>query len=179
MMTGRIIALACLLIVTSVHAGALDLRPGDHICLIGNGLADRMQHHGWLETLIQSRFPEHHLVFRNLGFNGDELTVRLRSEGFGSPDDWLSRTKADVIFAFFGYNESFAGADGLVKFKKELDQFIKHTLAQKYNGKSSPRLVLFSPIAHEDLHNRNFSDGKENNQRLKLYSDVMAEVAKT
>src|SRR5262249_39586994 len=128
MKTGKIIALACLLIVARVQAGTLDVHPDDHICLIGNALADRMQHHGWLETLIQSRFPEHHLVFRNLGFNGDELTIRLRSEGFGSPDEWLTRTKADVIFAFFGYNESFAGTHGLDKFKKDLDQFLKHTL---------------------------------------------------
>src|SRR5713101_2113967 len=175
----RIIALVGLLIVTRVHAGVLDIHPGDHICLIGNALADRMQHHGWLETVIQSRFPEHHLVFRNLGFNGDEVTIRLRSEGFGSSDEWLTRTKADVIFAFFGYNESFAGSEGLDKFKKDLDQFLKHTLGQKYNGKSPPRLFLFSPIAHEDLHNRNLSDGRENNERLKLYTEAMAEVAKT
>src|SRR6266849_5870099 len=177
-MTGRIIALLGLLIVTSARAESLELHPRDHICLIGNALADRMQHHGWLETLIQSRFPEHHLVFRNLGFNGDELTIRLRSEGFGSSDEWLTRAKADVIFAFFGYNESFAGSEGLDKFKKDLDQFLKHTLGQKYNGKSSPRLVLFSPIAHENLHDRNLPDGHENNERLKLYSDAMAEVAK-
>ena len=31
--------------------GNLELRKGDHICLIGNTLADRMQHDGWLETL--------------------------------------------------------------------------------------------------------------------------------
>ena len=49
-----------------------------------------------------------------------------------------TNTKADVIFAFFGYNESFAGEAGLDKFKKDLDAFIKHTLAQKYNGKSRP-----------------------------------------
>ena len=54
-------------------------------------------------------------------------------------------TKADVLFAFFGYNESFAGEAGLPKFKDDLAAFIKHTLAQKYNGKSAPRLVLFSP----------------------------------
>src|SRR5438046_7866649 len=105
----RIIALVGLLIVTRVHAGVLDIHPGDHINLIGNALADRMQHHGWLETLIQNRFQEHNLVFRDLGFAGDELTVRLRSAGFGSPDEWLTSSKADVIFAFFGYNESFAG----------------------------------------------------------------------
>ena len=76
--------------------------------------------------------------------------------------------KADVVFAFFGYNESFAGEAGLAKFKKDLEDFIKHTLKQKYNGKSAPRVVLFSPIAHEDLHDRNLPDGKENNKRLKL-----------
>ena len=31
----------------------LELRPGDHICVIGNTLADRMQHDGWLETYAQ------------------------------------------------------------------------------------------------------------------------------
>ena len=99
-------------------AATLELRKGDHICFIGNTLPDRMQHDGWLETLIHSRFPKHDLVFRDLGFSADEVGgftdrpdfyQRLRSANFGSSDDWLTRTKADVIFAFFGYNESFAG----------------------------------------------------------------------
>jgi putative heme-binding domain-containing protein len=155
----------------------LDLRPGDRICLIGNTLADRMQHDGWLDTYLYSRFPRHDLVIRNLGFSGDELTLRLRSASFGSPDEWLSRCRADVIFAFFGYNESFAGKAGLAKFKTDLDAFIRHTQEQKYNGKGAPRLVLFSPIAHEDLHDPNLPDGRENNARLALYTTAMAEVA--
>jgi putative heme-binding domain-containing protein len=158
---------------------SVKLHPSDHICIIGNTLADRMQHDGWLETLLQTRLPRHELRFRNLGFAGDELTIRLRSAGFGSPDDWLTFHKADVIFAFFGYNESFAGQAGLAKFKADLDQFIKHTLDQKYNGKGAPRLVLFSPIAHENLHDRNLPDGSDNNKRLELYTAAMAEVAKS
>jgi hypothetical protein len=134
---------------------SLQLRPGDRISLVGNALADRMQHDGWLETYFHSRFPTHDLVFRHLGFAGDELTTRLRSSKFGSPDSWLTRTKADVVFAFFGYNESFAGDAGLPKFKGDLDAFVKHTLKQQYNGKSAPRLVLFSPVAFEDLRDRN------------------------
>src|SRR5262249_34800267 len=47
-----------------------------------------------------------------------------------------------------------------------------------YNGKSPPRVALFSPVAHEDLRDRNLPDGKENNQRLALYTGAMAEVAK-
>jgi putative heme-binding domain-containing protein len=182
----------------------LEIKPGDHICIIGNTLADRMQHDGWLETLFHSRFPKHELVFRNLGFSGDELTLRLRSQSFGTPDQWLAgsapvpepnrlvtrhgvrdnrfettNTRADVVFAFFGYNESFAGEKGLDGFKKDLNAFISHTLEQKYNGKTAPRLVLFSPIAHEDLKSPNLPGGRENNQRLEMYTKAMAEVAKT
>src|SRR5438105_4628224 len=76
-------------------AAKLELRRGDRISLLGNALADRMQHHGWLETYLQSRFPKHNLAFRNLGFTGDELTFRLRSANFGSPDKWLTDTKTD------------------------------------------------------------------------------------
>ena len=103
------------------------LQPNDHISIIGNTLAERMQYDGWLETMLQARFPKHELVVRNLGFSGDEINTRPRSKNFGTPDEWLSglaqpiggyednrfagtNTKADVVFAFFGYNESYAGA---------------------------------------------------------------------
>jgi putative heme-binding domain-containing protein len=168
-----------LLLLPSLSARGADfeLKRGDHICLIGNTLAERMQHDGWLDTLLNERFPQHQLVIRNLGFSGDELNLRLRSAGFGSPDEHLTRQKADVILAFFGYNESYAGAAGLEKFRQELDAFVQHTLSQKYNGTSAPRLVLFSPIAHEDLGDRNLPDGRENNERLAMYTAAMSEVA--
>lgn len=197
------IALLSLLAISSAQAAPLELKKGDHICIIGNTLADRMQHDGWLETYIQARFPKHELVFRNLGWSGDEITNRIRSQWFGSPDEWLAgkspcpnpnglfshigvrdnrfeftETKADVIFAFFGYNESWAGEAGLDKFKKDLDAWIKHTLSQKYNGKSAPKLALISPTVFENLKSPNLPDGKEINKRLELYTKAMADVAK-
>jgi len=190
-------------------AFALELQPGEHVCIIGNTLAERQQHYGWLETLLHAHYPGHNLVFRNLGYSGDELDPgkRLRSMSFGSPDEWLSgnapvpqpnklsprdagkvrenrfeltNTKADVIFAFFGYNESFAGEAGLAKFKDDLAKFIQHTLSQKYNGKSAPRLVLFSPIAHELVNDPNLLNEAQvaaANARLKLYTGAMRDVA--
>src|SRR5580658_7386858 len=59
-------------------AAKLTLKPGDHICIIGNTLADRMQHDGWLETYLHSRFPKHDLVFRNLGFAADGVNLKDR-----------------------------------------------------------------------------------------------------
>ncbi len=71
---------------------AFELKKGDHICIIGNTLAERMQHDGWLETFLHARFPQHDLVFRNLGYSGDETRPsRLRSQDFGTPDQWLAR----------------------------------------------------------------------------------------
>ena len=203
----KAIALLPLVFAAVAHAQTLELKKGDHICIVGNTLAERMQHFGGMETYIHARFPQHELVFRNLGYSGDELPLsaatRMRSMDFGSFDQWLAgeapipqpgklranaevrsnrfeftNTKADVIFAFFGYNESFGGEAGLPKFKQELEAFIKHVRTQKYNGKSAPRLVLFSPIAHENLKSPNLPDGTENNVRLRLYTQTMAQVAK-
>jgi len=169
---------ALVLGAASVPAQNLELKSGDRISIIGNTLAERLQHDGWFDAFIHSRFPKLDLAMRNLGFSADELTIRLRSANFGSPDTWLSHNKADVIFAFFGYNESFAGDAGLAKFKNDLDGQLKHMLKQKYNGASAPRIVLFSPIAHEDLKDRNLPNGVENNKRLAKYTAAMAEVAK-
>ena len=156
----------------------LELAKGQHVAIVGNGLADRMQHHAWLETLIQSRFPTYNLVFRNLAVAGDEVVTRLRSDDFGTPDKWLKKSEADVILAFFGFNESFASYAGVEKFKADLDKWIKGSRAQKYNGKGAPQLVLFSPIAEENLKDPNFSDGSTTNANLLHYTDAMAEVAK-
>ena len=95
-------ALLCLLLALAapLHAQTLELRKGDHICIVGNTLAERMQHFGWLETLIVSRFPDKDLVFRNLAVSGDEITFRHRSESFGSVtmrDSIILPTKAATI----------------------------------------------------------------------------------
>jgi putative heme-binding domain-containing protein len=155
----------------------LKLEKGDHIAIIGNTLADRLQHYGHLEATLHYRFPEYNLVVRDLGFSGDTLTERPRSDNFGSPDEWLNKVKADVIFAFFGYNESYAGEAGLPQFRKDLEAFIDHTLSQKYNGESAPRLVLCSPIAFEDLKWPHLPDGKLQNANLELYSTEMGKIA--
>jgi putative heme-binding domain-containing protein len=155
-----------------------EMRPGDHIAIVGNTLGERMQFDGWLDTYLHSRFPKHDLVIRYLAYSGDELTVRLRSANFGSPDSWLKAVKADVVFAFFGYNESFGDQAGLGKFKKDLDDYLKHLLSSTFNGQTAPRIVLFSPIMHENLKDRNLPDGSENNKRIELYTGAMKEVAK-
>ena len=155
----------------------LELRKGDRIILIGNTLAERMQYYGHFETLLHARFPELALVVHNLGYSADELTLRPRQAHFNDHGHTLENEKPDVLVAVFGFNESFAGPASLGKFKNDLEKFIKDSTTTNYNGKKAPILVLFSPIAHEDLKNPHITDGKKNNENIKLYADAMAELA--
>jgi hypothetical protein len=175
-----------------------ELHKGDHLAIVGSGLADRQQHHGWFEALIHKAYPDADLTIRNLGFAADEINLHPRSQDV-PPTEWFLAMKkgdstppgnpgiiykagtdfgADVIFAYWGFNESFRGPEGLADFKSNLDQYINKMQAANFSGKGAPRLVFFSPIAHEDLKDPNYSDGAKNNVNLALYTQAMAEVCK-
>lgn len=170
-------AVVCLGLTAPLQA-QLSLNKGDHVSIIGNTTGDRLQHHGWLETYIHALHPNLDLTFRNLAVPGDELKVRPREDNFGSPDQWLTKNETDVVFAFFGYNESFRGPDGIAGFRKELAETIDGMLGQKYNGASAPQIVMFSPIAHENLNDPNLPDGSANNTNLHLYTEAMRDVCR-
>jgi len=155
---------------------ALKVKDGQRIVLLGNTLAERMQHHGWLETYAQLAMPEKKLTFRNHGFCGDKIDDRPRNRGFIDPHAYLQISKADVILAFFGANEAWDDQPG--EYASKLTNWINETLAKKYNGQSAPVIVLFSPIAYENYGNPNLPDGKEQNERLKRITEATAKVAK-
>ncbi len=182
---------------------ALKIKKGAHIILIGNNLGSRMMNYGHFETEMQLRYPDSLLYIRNMCDGGNtpgfrphsgrpspwafpgaekfqtELAKNSDSQGhYETPDEWITRHKADIIIAFFGYNESFQGPGGLENYKAELDAFIKHTLSQKYNGAAPPQLAIVSPIAFEDLSQKfDLPDGKKENINLALYTEAMKEVA--
>ena len=145
------------------------------IAIVGNGLADRMQHNGWVEALLQSNYKGKSLSFRNLSFSGDRPNSRPRSNKFTSEENYLKHVKADTIFCFFGYNASFDNKPA--KHTAELAKMIKRYKAQKPNGKSAPRLVLFSPIAFENLEDPNLPSGVEHNKRLKDITEATRKAA--
>lgn len=170
-----------LLLLGSVPTWAAALwepKPGEHVALIGNGLPDRMQHTGYFETLLHARYPEHDLVVRNLAVVGDEVVTRHRSENFGTPDAWLRKVQADVILAFFGFNESFRGEAELGAFRTELRHFVDEVRSQDYSGRGKARLILVSPIALERHRDPNFRDPEIQQGSLARYAAAMAEVAR-
>ena len=173
----RAVSLLALLLGCAPGRAQLPLQENDVVCIIGNALGDRMQHDGWVETVIQSKLADKKLSFRDLAIVGDTVTNRPRHQGFDAPEKSLTNCKADVIFVFFGYNESFAGEGGVAKFKSDLGAMIEKYRGLQFNGKSAPRFVLFSPIAHENRKSPNLPNGAANNVNLALYTGAIQQVA--
>jgi mono/diheme cytochrome c family protein/glucose/arabinose dehydrogenase/lysophospholipase L1-like esterase len=173
------------------------------ISLIGGNLGSRMINFDYFETEMHLRYPDSLISMRNLCDGGDtpgfrphpsrptpwtfpgaelfqsEFANNTGSEGhFESNDQWLKRLQTDVIITFFGFSESFGGPSKLQIYKAELEAFVKHTLAQQYNGHSAPKLALVSPIAYEDLSDSlDVPNGINENKNLLLYSQAMKEIA--
>ena len=157
----------------------LDLIPnkGDHIVIIGNTFAERLQYYNYFEPLLYKNFPGLNLTVRNMGWSADEVNLRPRPLNFGSLDEHLTLQKADIIFVCFGMNESFKGRDSLNNYSQQLLAFLQHLLQKHYNGKAGPRLVLVSPIAHEKLGGF-LPDPAVHNENLALYTKAMEQVSR-
>jgi putative membrane-bound dehydrogenase-like protein len=153
-------------------------KKGDIVAMLGNGLPDRMQHDGWVETVLQSQLAGQEVSFRNMSTSGDRPGSYPRSGGHMHMTDYLRHVKADVIFGFFGYNESFDGVEKADAHRQKLVEFVKYARGTKANGESFPRVVLFSPIAFENTRNPNLPDGKEHNLRLEAYTKATEAAAK-
>jgi putative heme-binding domain-containing protein len=186
----RFIGLALFLFVVAEIAAAptqcaaaeaqpqLELKPHDRIALVGNGLAERMRLYGNFEALLHTRFPEHELVVRNFGWPCDEVGNQQRPNDYTAIDNPLTVFAPNVLLCFYGYNESFAGPEGLPKFNEDLAAYVKKTSEQFTKDGEAPRIVLVSPIAYEATGTPHMPDGKKENENLKLYADAMAEFAK-
>lgn len=154
----------------------LDLKPGDKVAFIGNTLFERAQLFGQVEALLQQRYPRHQLVVRNLSWSADEIGLAPRPANFADVEQHLAHEKIDVILAAYGFNESFAGDQGIEAFRRKLTEFLAGLKTKAFNGRAAPRIVLVSPIANENISGVAAAD--LNNERIQKYVAVMRHVAR-
>lgn len=152
-----------------------EFQKGEIVAMIGNALGERFQHRADIEAPVQSILPDYELAFRNMCLSGDMVGKFPRSKGFTPMEAYLQHVEADVIFCFFGYNESFEEKPG--DYTKRLVAFIEKLRSYQPNGKTFPRIVLFSPIAHENLKDPNLPNGRANNRRLAQYTEATRAAA--
>ena len=153
----------------------LQIFASDRIVLIGNTLLERSQEFGRFEAFLQQKFPTHNLRVRHLAWSADTIELQPRPDNFASTSQHMTHEQADVVFAAYGFNESFASEAGLNPFRTKLSQFLRDLKSKSYNGRSAPRIVLVSPIANENVTSVKAAD--KNNTNIQLYATAMREVA--
>jgi putative membrane-bound dehydrogenase-like protein len=170
--------LAALVAVQSAQAaGPFEFKQNDVVAIFGNGLADRMQHEPWVETVLQSQLKGTNVRFRNMSFAGDMVNRRPRNQGFTNDAEYLQHVGPDVVFTFYGYNESFAGPEKADGYRAELVKLVERYRALRKEKGKEVRFVLFSPIAFENTGDPNLPDGTQRNATLAAYTEATRRAA--
>ena len=187
-----ILTFFCVVIAATAARAAplIDLHDGDRIVFVGSTLIEREQEGGYIETMLVSRFPGRHLMFRNVGYSGDTVSGEARGlctgwSTFESPQQGLMRLRKiireiqpTVLIACYGSNESFNGPakldDFISGYNMLLDMLAEDAKAD--GGAGLRQVLIISPNYHEDL-GRPLPDPSEHNQNLKIYCDAIKEMA--
>ena len=106
---------------------ALQLKDGDRVVLLGDGLIEQEQYFGWFEVMLTAAFPEAQVTYRNLGWSADtpagvsRLGLSLLQAGREQPGEgWTQlRNQLELVeptVAVLGYGMASSlesGASGL------------------------------------------------------------------
>lgn len=182
---GRLAAVICtlatILVVSpgrSVQADVpFEFKPDDVVAIFGNGLADRMQHAPWVETVLQSSLKGKRVRFRNMSFSGDIVNQRPRNKGFTNDTEYLQHVAPSVVWIMYGYNESYAGTAGASAYKGELIKLVEKYRALRKERDVDARFVLFSPVAYEDTGDPNLPAAAAINANLQAYARATQQAA--
>ena len=134
------IALSCSHIFFQSYASEL-LRSNDVVCLLGGANVVAAQEFGYLETILQMKYPTLNLRFRSLAHEGDSVFEQPRDYNYPGIARQLDETAATVVLCYFGPMESLQGPAHLQEFIAAYEK-----LLDKIGGR---RLVLVSPFKFE------------------------------
>ena len=166
----------CAILLHAEDTKKFTLNEGDRVAFVGNTFTERDQYSGYLETLLTARYFDRNVIFRNFGWSGDNVWGEARNEfgknpdGFKALEKQIVEYKPTVIFVAYGMSESFEGPGGVSAFVQQYNVMLDML------GKGGVRLILVSPIKHENL-GAPLPDPAEHNKNLRLYSDAIKDLA--
>jgi putative heme-binding domain-containing protein len=172
----RILLLGHAFLAGIAFAAQVEFKKGERIALVGGSVAERMNLHGHFETFLHARLPDRQLVLRNFAWPADEVGRRQRPNDYTKLDDPLKVFSPDTFLCFFGFNESFAGPEGIARFREEYARYIDETAA-KYGRDGKARFILVSPIAFEPPTDPLLPSGIRENENLRRYTEAVRRVA--
>ena len=168
----------------SLHGDEIKFGDNERIVLLGDGLIEQEQYHGWIELAITTAFPTKDLTFRNLGWNGDtprgesRYGLSLVQAGHGKKDEcWkqlvkqIEQVEPTIVILGYGMANSLQNDEptpgNLPQFQKEYADLI--SAIKRANP--SVQLVFLSPIAR-------VPDQKSQVHRVSgVYRDAIKKIA--
>ena len=128
---------------------AFEWQPRARVVFVGDGLIEEAQRYGYFELAMTTRWPEHDLSFRNVGWAGDTVWGEARDHYTNPPTAYahlieqITTARPSVVVLGYGGGLAFeeetaipAFADGLNALLDDLEP-------------TGARCILLSPIPHE------------------------------
>lgn len=160
-------------------AEPLALKDGDRVVIIGGTLIEREQKFGYWETALAVAHADKNIRVRNLGWSGDTVFGESRNgfdknpKGFERLVSLTLELKPTVILLCYGTNESFAGSEGLPRFREGYDKLLEALKP------SNAKIVLVSPLPFESLPGGSNEQFENRNADLLNYVTATEELAKS
>ncbi len=156
-------------------SGKLELDDGDRVLFLGNTVMERAQRYGYWEAALTARYPDRHVIFRNLGWSGDTVRGEARAR-FGSQQDGFDHLEVHVhavqptiILCGYGSNAAFQGDEHLDQFIHDYEHLLDVLEA------TGAAIVLMAPLKHEPFHGRYLSP--EYNANRNRYAAAISQLA--
>lgn len=167
---------ALLLLPLLAGAEPLSLKDGDRVVVVGNTLIERELRDSYWETALTRHFPGKAIVWRNLGWSGDTVRGEARGSFGGQPQGYkhlkehVLALKPTVLILAYGNVESFAGPEGVAKFKADYAKLLDDLAPAK------ARIYLLSTTPMENLPGKADRTAQQNN--LRIYASAIGELAR-
>ncbi|MGY8771143.1 MAG: SGNH/GDSL hydrolase family protein [Pirellulales bacterium] len=149
---------------------------GDRVVFLGNTFLEREQRYGYIETQLTLAYSDKKVLFRNLGWSGDNVRGESRArfgntaEGYAHLQRSLELVKPTVVFVSYGSNAGYQGKAGLAEFEAGYNTLLDSI------DKYTTRIVMLSPTPLEKLA-APLPDPAEQNARLAIYRDAIKDMA--
>ncbi len=124
---------------------------GDSVVFLGGTLIERAQQYGFWESMLISQTVDKEVVFRNLGWSGDNVFAESRgifdppAKGYQRMIERIKKINPRYLFISYGGNESFKGTDGVAQFLNQLEVVLKDVKGEK------TEVILITPIMFEKM----------------------------
>lgn len=141
----------------SASAALFELVQGDRVVLLGDGLIEQEQYHGWVELMLTRAFSNADVTYRNLGWSADTPAGASRfglsllqagyepeDEGWKQLQEQLRQSEPTVVILGYGMASSLElGSEQVDTFVNEYRRLIG--FLKQLN--SEVRLLFLSPLS--------------------------------